>query len=973
MHQNKRFLYGCFWVIALHCAVFLGAQAINLGIPPIHNFSKKTYHGGTQNWDAAQAPNGVLFFANNEGLLQFDGGKWACYPMPNKTVVRSVAIDPNGRIFVGAQNELGYFFPQKNGQLVFHSLVGNLPPNKRNFEDVWEIVPIGGAVFFRTNRVVFRYDGRNLEVHEPGGDLMALFKAKEGLVLQRNFSEFLVFGNSGFTPAFTCPAIKSAITGAMQGLGDTMLLATLKNGLFSLVGQQVAAWATPHDPKWQSDRIYSATRLPNGHFALGSSLGGLYVLDGQKRIYHHLTRREGLQHNNVLHVFADRDGNAWLGLDSGIDCVALPAPITAIVPDGELKGTGYAASVFGQHLYLGVSNGVYRTPWKDYYNPENKPFFEKINTTEGQVWSLAPFSGELMVGHHEGSFGISGQGTTKISDVAGAWTFVQMTERYMIGGNYGGLVLYQKTGDKWVLDHVLKGLSESCRFMVKEDDGTLWVSHPYRGVFRILWSEANKSKIEVAFFDAQHGLPSNLNNFVFSVAGKAVFATEKGVFRFDKAHNSFVPDDDFGRVLGMGTPLKYLREDAKGNIWYVGEQEVGCLMVNDWGLKKSIQKRVFPELSDKLVNGFEFINPIGPYNVLFGAEHGFFLYNAPENTAQDSTIHLFINKVSAHVGGVDSVLFGGWWLDRGQLVPQQPEEDRPVLPHGVNSVVFSFAATVFGDPSQVQYRYRLVGTTDEWSDWTEEHLFTFPNLEPGNYRFEVQARIKHGPESAVLAFGFRIRPPWYASAWAITLYTIVFLGLFVGFWIRQRLKFESEKEDLTMQHQQIAAEQQREVEESRAALSDVMREKLEADIQYKNKELAIATLHLVQKGELLQTVQKNLDQILDKSTNPTIKKDIQQLLNLLNFDTTLNDDWEQFAYHFDQVHVDFLKRLREKHPQLTTIDHKLCAYLKMNLSTKEMAPLMNISVRGIEANRYRLRKKLGLPNEANLTEFIADV
>ncbi len=961
-------------VFLLLASPFLYAQGINLGNPPVRNFPKKTYHAGTQNWDVAQDHRGVLFFANNEGLLQFDGNQWACHPMPNKTVVRSVAIGPNDRIYVGAQSELGYYFPNDQGQLAYHSLVTMLPADKRNFEDVWDIVPVDGSVFFRTNRSVFRYDGQTMLAYEPGGILTALFHTPAGLLLQRNYTELWRYTEQGqFAPAFQHPALQSAITGMMHWHGDTVLLATLKNGLFSMVGPNIAPWQTPHDRFLQEKRVYSATRMPNGHLALGTSLDGLVVLDAHQRMYRHLNRRDGLQNNNVLHVFADHAGNAWLGLDSGIDCVALPAPFTSVIPDGELKGTGYAAAVFEGEIFLGVSNGVYKSDWRTYYNPEKKPFFTKMPCTEGQVWALSPLQGNLMLGHHEGSFDLSGNQCYKTSNVAGAWTFVQMNDRYLIGGNYEGLVLYQKVGGQWVFDQVLRGINESCRFMVKDEDGTLWVSHPYRGVYRIIWSEAKKGEVTTTFFNAQHSLPSHLNNFVYSIAGKAVFATEKGVFRFDKAKNSFVADDDFARALGAGIGIKYLREDAQGNIWYVTAKEVGCLLVDDFGLKKDVQKRIFPELAEKLVGGFEFIYPIDTANVLLGSEQGFVHYHATARANTDTALHLVLGKVTAHGLGHDSLLFGGWWLDGGRLAHQQPSRSVPVLPTDMNDLLFSFSATVYDDPGQVQYRYRMVGASGEWSEWSGDNVRTFSDLAPGQYRFEVQARLKHGPTSAIVAFGFLIRPPWYASTTAKVLYMLCFLGLFLGFVVRQRIKFESEKEGLAMQHQQITAEQQREVDASKAALTDVLKEKLEADLQFKNKELAIATMHLVQKGEILQTVQENLNHILEKSTNPAVKKDVQQLLNLLNFDATLNEDWAQFAYHFDQVHVDFLKRLREKHPQLSNIDHKLCAYLKMNLTTKEIAPLMNISVRGVEASRYRLRKKLGLPNDANLTDAIAGI
>jgi DNA-binding CsgD family transcriptional regulator len=178
---------------------------------------------------------------------------------------------------------------------------------------------------------------------------------------------------------------------------------------------------------------------------------------------------------------------------------------------------------------------------------------------------------------------------------------------------------------------------------------------------------------------------------------------------------------------------------------------------------------------------------------------------------------------------------------------------------------------------------------------------------------------------------------------------------------------------MTVSHRQKEAEHIREVELSKAALTEIQNEKLEAEIKYKNQELALTTMHLVQKAEILLTVQEALNHIQEKSNSPAAKKEVQQLLNLINFDVNLDEDWEHFAHHFDKVHVDFLKHLREHFPQLSSNDYKLCAYLRMNLSTKEIAPLMNISVRGVEGSRYRLRKKLHLPNDANLTEFILNL
>jgi DNA-binding CsgD family transcriptional regulator len=959
-------------LFVLGCAGKIAAQGINLGMPPVRNFPKKVYSAGTQNWDAAQDRRGVLYFANNEGLLQFDGSRWQCYAVANKTVVRSVAIDSEGRIFAGAQSELGYFFPEQNGRLQYHSLTGLLPTEKRNFEDVWDIVVQDTTVFFRTRNAVFEYKSRKIRLHEPGGEITAMFDSPQGLLIQKNYSEIWVFDRTTFRPWLYAPEIGSELRGVIPRTKDTLLLATLKNGLFFWTGGQLSRHPAAHDALLQEKRIYSASALPNGHLALGTSLDGFIELDRNGRIFRHLNNKNGLQNNNILHTFADRAGNLWLGLDNGIDCVALPSPFTSVIPDAELQGTGYAAVVFNEKLYCGVSNGVYQTDWVHYYHPDRKKFFEKIKATDGQVWTLQKNGNELLLGHHEGSFKLSGLNCQRISAEPGAWTFVQLTDQYLLGGTYSGLVLYRKINNSWVFDEKLRGLEESCRFMVKDTDGAIWVAHPYRGLYRIEWSEARKSELRVSFFNAGSGLPSDLNNFVFNIAGKAVFATEKGVYRFNPLTARFAPDDDFNRILGEGRQVKYLHEDASGHIWYVGEKEVGRLEVDDFGLKKAVKKRVFPELAEKLVAGFEFIYPVDEANVFFGAEQGFIHFNAAANNTLDTVLQVVLTQVTAGAAQ-DSVVFGGWHLHDGHLVSEQDDEAIPVLASGMNQLRFYFSATNFEDPSFVQYRFKLEGLSKAWSEWSGETVRNFTNLSPGDYCFVVQARHKNGRESAPIQFRFRIRPPWYASTAARVLYTLGFLGLFAGSIIRQRRKFEHEKENLTVQHRQITAEQRREVEASKAALSDILREKLEAEIQFKNKELATATMHLVQKGEILQTIQENLNQILEKSTNPAVKKEVQQLLNLLDFDAKLDEDWAQFALHFDQVHVNFLKRLRERHPELSPTDYKLCAYLRMNLTTKEIAPLMNISVRGVEASRYRLRKKLGLQNDANLTEVIASL
>lgn len=949
----------------LFCYGLTFAQGVNIGIPPIWNFTKKTYKAGTQNWDIAQDHRGIMYWANNEGLLQYNGAQWTCLPVPNGTIVRSVAIASDGRIYIGAQSEIGYFLPASNGKLVYHSLVNLLPASQRSFEDVWDICLVGKEVFFRTNDVVFQYANNNIQIHRPGGTLTAMFQTPQGLFLQQNLTQLLVFQQGTFAPFLRTDAIQSALTGFIPWYADTLLFATLKNGLFFVKNRQIGQWVTPHDPLLKEKRVYAATALPNGFMALGTSLSGVIVLDKYRRVFRHLNKKDGLQNNNILSIYSDKAGNLWLGLDRGIDCVALTSRFSTITPDGDLEGTGYAATVFRNELYLGVSNGLYVLPWKSFYNQESGPLFKKINHSEGQVWSLKAIGGRLLMGHHEGAFDVAGGSASIIHPEHGAWTFVPLNEQYLLGGTYTGLVLFRKSGNEWVVDGKIKGLNESCRIMVKDADSSIWVSHPYRGLYRVEWSPKQKYEPRITFYNAKNGLPSDLNNYVFQVAGKAVFGTSRGIYRYSQTTQSFVPDPDFNRILGSEHRIKYLKEDTRGNIWFASDKETGLLMVEDFGLKKETRKRILPELDGKLVGGFEFIYPIDDYNVVIGCEQGFMYYYAGPGLYSDTTLQVVISQVIAGSPHGDSLLFDGALLP-GMRTPAS----MPVLHARWNNLRFVFAATDYQNPEFIEFRVRLKGLEENWSAWSPETQRDYTNLSASEYTFELQARRKDGLESQVVTYSFRIQPPWYASIVAWVFYSLTFIGALVWFLFWQHRKYETEKQQLKDTHQQKEEIHLKEVERSKAALSEVQNEKLEAEIRFKNQELASATMHLVQKGEILLTIQEALNQILEQSTNPAVKKEIQYLLNLLNFDAKLDEDWEQFAYHFDQVHVNFLKRLRERFPQLSSNDYKLCAYLRMNLTTKEIASLMNVSVRGVETSRYRLRKKLNLPNDTNLTDFI---
>ncbi len=943
----------------------LQAQTGSLGLPPITNYPKTLYEAGTQNWDIAQDASGRLLFANNEGLVIFDGAHWQRYAIGNGTCVRSVAAGPDGKIYVGGQGEIGFFSPDKQGRLYYYELNDRIAPADRQFADVWNIVvATDGAVYFRSEERLFQLKDNRIRAFSSGGKMSFFGQVNGRLLLHDATQGLMAFDGQRFIPLFTDIKLESPVTSLLAGSSDTILVTTLKNGIFYLTNGRLRPWPTPIDAFFREKRIYNAAVLPSGQVALGTSLGGLVILDNNRRPIQWLQKDAGLQNTNVLAVFADKSRNLWLGLDNGIAQVEISSPFYRILPDGELGGTGYAARIFQKQLLLGTSNGLFMQPFGSYINPFLQKNFSLLPGTTGQVWGLTEVSGDLLLGHHEGGFQLENNQAVHISGPQGTWQFLPLNDTSMLAGLYDGLALFTRPGalGAWHFRRKLSGLNESCRVMIGDADGSIWISHPYRGVFHVR-VRPDFHSLEVQVFGKKDGLPSDLNNYVFEIGGKMLVATEQGVYTFNPDTQRLEPAPAFDRGLGGVGRVRYLREDAKGNIWFCRGSEVGILWVEDAGLEKKIRRQIFPVLSSQLVGGFEHIFPADQRNIFFGSENGF-LHLDPERLRRaDTSVQVLISGVRLPGAG-DSLLFGGFGAESGKMT----------LPYRLHNLSIAFTASIFGETRQVRFSYQLKGLDNRWSPWSEKTEREFLNLPAGDYTFLVKARNEYGVESAPVQFAFSISPPWYAGLPAKILYFLLFLLGLTWLLRHQRSSFEKEKNALATTFLQESAEQQRKVARNEQEITRLRAEKLESEVQHKNQELALATMHLVQKGEILSTLQEELEKTLEKKQAvQTLHEDIRRIIRTLQFDTQLDADWEHFAIHFDSVHGDFLKRLRERYPQTSPNDLRLCAYLRMNLSTKEIANLLNISVRGVEGSRYRLRKKLGLPGDANLVEVMMRV
>jgi hypothetical protein len=709
-------------ILILAPIITIGQNTI--GLPDIANYSKNDYVAGTQNWDIKQDKSGIVYFANNEGLLSFDGKYWKLYPLPNKTICRSIEIGKDNNIYIGGQDEIGYFSPDEHGILSYHTLLQLIPPKDHNFGDVWDIIAKNSDVYFRTSTKIFKFSGSKLSnTFNAPSEWSFLGICNNSIYAHDYETGLLELKNDVWTSIDAQNIIpkNDPITGIISFNKNTLYISSLKNGLFQLNQNSITKLNSPMLAKIEKDRIYSATIINKNWFALATNNSGVYIINEKGDFIQHFSKKEGLQNNNTLSIFSDREGNIWLGLDNGIDFINYNSPIKHITPNDQ-NNSGYASIIYKNKLYLGTSGGLFCTS----LNNNNdysfvKGDFDEVANTEGQTWNLSEINGKLLLGHHEGAFIITDNTAKKISNTAGFWNFLPTTNIYpsskIVAGHYKGIQFFNYNNDLFTPTDIIPGFKESSRYITMDNNENIWVSHPYHGVFKI------NGKNEVKIYTPKNGLPSLLNNQIFKINNRILLATEVGVYYYNENKDKFEPDEFF-KILGNQS-IRYLKEDAEGNIWYIHDKQLGVIDNSD----KTSKVIRLPELDNKMLSGFEMIFPVNANNVFLGGEKGFYHINYEKYKNLAPPVNLSISKIIIE-NSKDSVIFGGYF-NKPNESQIQAKDNSPMIGYKWKNIHFEYAAAIFGNENHLEYSYFLEGFDKDWSAWSDKSEKDYTNLSPG--------------------------------------------------------------------------------------------------------------------------------------------------------------------------------------------------------------------------------------------------
>lgn len=959
------------FVMAFAMSWSASAQIKTTGLPYIKDYDKLNYQAGTQNWDIAQDTNGMMYFANNDGVLQFDGENWRTYPLANNSIVRKLLVSDDDKLFASGFNEFGYFDVTKRGDLEYVSLINKLPDKHKDVGEVWRIHQLPMGIIFQSFNYLLLYADNEISILATAQDFgfsflvddrLFLQDRKEGLKELRGKRLFLLPQGEIFTG--------DNEVWSMHAYGDgNILIGTQQHGLYTFDGYNISEFQCEASEMLKEKQIFSSARLDNRHYAYGTIQDGMIVIDEEGTILQHLNQDKGLRNNTVLNIFQDQNQQLWLALDNGINYVELFSPFTYISSGMDVEGAGYDAVIFEDRLYLATNQGLF---YKRYQDNNDDPF-QIIPEIKGQVWSLLVLGETLLVAHNRGAYTIRNGEVRQIASDIGVWRFLTLENRenQILAGTYNGLAVYNKENMTWTQSHKIKNFTESSRILEQDKAGNVWISHGYKGIYRVEISSDFTTANRVTFFDQSDGLPSNLDNYVYKLDGELVFGTSEGLYRFDDEEQVFHPHKKWQQRFGENRNVRFPRQDKENSIWYGVEEYPLLLKKADTGYQKV--DTLFNRLGDCLVGGFENIVSLSRDEKIICSETGFVHYSPEYQFPEYHPYRTLIRKVTSNANS-DTVLFLG----------HQPGDfNPPELKFNMNDLVFNMGATIYGQDSRIQYRTFLEGYDRQWSAFQQNNIKEYTNLPPGDYVFKVMARDEDRHQVSGDSYAFTILPPWYRTVLAHIVYAMAFIIMIYLFirYLAHRMKAEKrklkEKQDAELKRKEEQFRQENLLAEQKIIKlkNEKLRaevEKKRADMELKSKEVVSIAMQMTHKNEILSQIKQNLTTVSQK-VNDHASGEIRKLIQTINSDVRMDGDWERFQKHFEDVHSDFFKKLRSQYPELTPKDLRMCAYLRMNLSTKEIALISNISVRGVEISRYRLRKKLGLEKDVNLVDFMMNL
>ncbi len=888
-------------------------------LPFVENYNKSNYQGDNQIWNVVQGNDNAMYFANNHYLLRYDGVKWEKYSLPNKTIIRSILIEGD-RIYSGSYKEFGYWY-RKDGKMNYVSITKNLRLfDEKDNEEIWKIFRFNGSLYFQSFNDIFIYNGKHIQKIKFPFLISYCFAVDQNLYVASVEKGTFKMNGAKIANPKGWNVLKNCVVHAIEKYQNKTFIFTQKKGIFTVEKEGLRPWNNPLNEILKSSTINVGKFTTNNKLIVGTGNRGVFIYDFNTDSYKNIDRKNVLMNNSILSIGFDKENDLWLGLDNGIAHVEINSPISIFYDNSGILGSVYSVATTNKGYLIATNHGVFEF---------DSGKFKMMPNTQGQAWNITEINNKYIIGHNDGTFSYDNGALSKINNISGGWNLSKSSiNNTYFQSTYSGVIVYDNLADL-TQKKVINDLSKPIKYVAQNKKNEIWAADNYRGLYRVMFDDNFKTK-KVENITQQSKIKNDFGVKIFEFRNEILFLINNSWYTYNSITSKLEENELFNQNFKNVSDIISIDEDhfmvlQDGILYHI--KATGNKFL--WNI---IQAKYY---KGKLINDnlriFKHAN-----HYLLNLDDGFISLQLKYENKQNSKV-----KIES--------------FNEGNLVPNDSKIKYNT------ELQINVISGIYG-ASKPNLFYKLDNNAEFVS--VSNGLIVLNNLSSGNHAVKI---YKHDGANydTVASFEFNVAKPWYFSFWMILLYLLIVAAVLFFYYkwnkLRYMQKLRLQAEELKHQSEILEMELKAENELN---MQEYQKHILELELQTKSSEVAGKSLSIAKQSEMIEKIQNILDSEKDfNKLKSEIKKAIK--INEVN-----KHEWEIFETNLNQIHNEFIINLSKKYPNLTPKDIKLCVYLKMNLSSKEIAPMMNISFRGVELHRYRLRKKLNLSQEDNLSKFL---
>lgn len=918
--------------------------------PHIINLPKARYKADNKNWSIGQDEKGVVYFGNDIGLLEFDGIEWRLNLIPNSLIARSVAVQSHNTVFTGSYEEFGRWDRDISGKLRYTSLSDQLDKALFKNDDFWKIWIAEDCVYFQSFSSIYRYDYKTVTRVPSETGFLFLSKVRDEFLVQQMLGPLFRLKGSVLTKIEGSEIFQNTDVRVILPFStNKYLIGTSTKGIYIYDGKTFKEWNSQLSATLNSAELNCGISSSKGTFFFGTILDGIFQVDSNGNIIDHISTESTLQNNTILSLYEDNLGNVWAALDKGISYIQYIPNISCYTDQGGNTGAVYGAALWNNKLFIGTNQGVFYIAKEDLDKPYALSRMKMVNGTQGQVWALKIIDEKLYCCHNKGLKEIYSNLTS--ADVYNIGTGIyNISEATFKGQSLLFLSTYQSLK---IIDKEKKEvfypqhISEPVINSETDHLGNIWLEHFNRGIYRCKLEDNLSGFQTFSYYGGNNkdGLPYKLK--MFKVGGRIVLLGNNKFFTYDDIANKVIPNTMLDECFKNIKNIKQVIHIQNNTFWALTSTSIYKFSYD--GYEANILESYNLGMNLSLVNTYENISILNDSTNLIYLDNGFLLYKQESNTLNTNGSQ---HKLPLpYLKSLETINTAGNSEFKNLSQPAQ-------VAYSFNTISFNFSAeNIF--PDNFSFQYMLQNVDNNWSTPQRINNVSYARLPEGKYVFMIRSVDNLGNYSEIISYEFEILPPWYQSFGAYLLYIVAFIAIMYGVWLLILRRYRN------LHLQKI---RHRETKRLRTLTGE-----LQQEVEQKSAELLTQTSFIIQKNELILKVKDIVDDFYTKNKSNALIPLYQKINVLLNNNLDTEDDWKMFLLKFEEKHTGFFKKMKILYPQLTNNDLRLCACLKLNLETKEIASLMNLSIRAVENSRYRLRKKLNLLPSQNLNEFFLSI